>query len=71
MKELCGTVGFVVAAFALFRLTYGAWPPTTGDFGPWLASDGRAMLAMLAGIAGGFAGLVIGRAIGRTLSRER
>jgi tetratricopeptide (TPR) repeat protein len=61
MKDLCGTIGFFIAGTGVFRLVYGAWPPTSGDFLQWLASDSRARWAMAFGLVAGIFGAVVGR----------
>jgi tetratricopeptide (TPR) repeat protein len=66
MKNLYGTLAFFIAGVGTFRLIYGVWPPTEGDFGQWLYSDIRARWAMVAGILAGMLATAIGRAFSRT-----
>lgn len=68
MKDFFGTLGFFVAGLITFRLSYGAWPPTQGNFGKWLSSDSKARWAMLAGLVVGMVGAVIGRAFSGMLN---
>lgn len=52
MKNTCGMIGFMVVALITFRLLNGAWPPMEGRLGEWLASNPRAVWAMIAGVVG-------------------
>ena len=56
MKEAAGTVTFVVCGLLVFRFTYGAWPPTEGNFAEWFLRDAGARWALLWGVMGGIVG---------------
>lgn len=70
MKNLCGTIGFVILGMVTFRFVYAAWPPFDGNFGQWMSSDPKTRWAMVAGIVGGMVGAFIGRAIARILGQQ-
>jgi cytochrome b len=61
MKEIGGTIGFVIFGLLTFRYYYGAWPPTEGDFNQWLTSDPSAGWAMVAAVVGGMVGAIVVR----------
>jgi hypothetical protein len=63
MKNLLGTIGFFVVASVVFRVFYGAWPPSSGSFLPWLASDSRAQWSLMASLVAGAMGSAILRAL--------
>lgn len=75
-KNLCGTLGYWLAAMATFRLAYGAWPPLDGALGQWLASDPKAVWSLVVGVVVGIPGALVGRALadrtgaGRTKGRR-
>ena len=56
MRGFTGTVAFLIAASSTFRIVYGQWPPTSGNFGQWFFSDSRARWATLAAV---LVGLVV------------
>jgi hypothetical protein len=51
MQGFLGTIVFFVTAWIAFRWMYGSWPPTSGKFGQWLASDARARWSLLGSLA--------------------
>lgn len=61
MKSFLGTLGFAIVGLMTFRLVYGSWPPTEGEFAQWLRADSRARWALAAGTLAGVIGLIIGR----------
>lgn len=63
MKDLLGTIGFFAVASGAFRVFYGAWPPTSGSFLSWLASDSRAQLSLVASLVVGGVGSALLRAL--------
>jgi hypothetical protein len=67
MRDFVGTLAFFIAGTSTFRIIYGRWPPTSGNFGQWLVSDGKARWAILAGLLVGMVATVIVRGLRRTL----
>lgn len=49
MRDFFGTLTFFIGGTGTFRIIYGQWPPTSGKFGQWLLSDGKARWAILVG----------------------
>ncbi len=67
MQNFFGTITFFIAGTGTFRIIYGRWPPTSGNFGQWLFSDARARWAVLGGMLVGMVVTVIVRGLTRTL----
>jgi hypothetical protein len=70
MKQLYGSLVFFLAGTGTFRLVYGAWPPTAGDFGQWLSSDSKAKWAICAGLLAALFASAIARAMSGTSEPE-
>jgi tetratricopeptide (TPR) repeat protein len=66
MRDFFGTLTFI-AGTGTFRIIYGQWPPTSGRFGQWLLSDGKARWAILAGMLVGMVATSIVRGLTGTL----
>jgi len=70
MKDICGTVGFIIAAMAMFRIVFGGWPPATGNFGHWISSDPKAVWSVAASVTAGIVGAFIGRVFINVLNKR-
>lgn len=71
MKNIFGTIGFFITSMVTFRLVYGSWPPTAGNFKQWISSDPRALWAMAAAVIVGMLGALIGRAFVTIVNKQQ
>ena len=67
VRDFLGTLTFFIAGTSTFRIIYGRWPPTGGNFGLWLLSDGKAIWAIAAGLLVGMVATSIWRGLIGTL----
>jgi Tetratricopeptide repeat len=67
MRDFLATMTFFIVGTGTFRVMYGQWPPTSGNFGQWLLSDGKARWAILAGMLVGMVATSIMRGLTGTL----
>jgi cytochrome b len=65
MKNVSGTIGFFLAGLGVFRLVYGAWPPSQGSFSQWVSSDPHAKGAIAAGLVAGVVGALVARSLSK------
>lgn len=63
MRDFFGTLTFFISGTSTFRIIYGRWPPTSGNFGQWFFSDGKARWAILAGVVVGMVATSIVRGL--------
>ena len=63
MRDFLGTLTFFIAGTSTFRMIYGQWPPTSGNFGQWLVSNGKGRWAILAGMLVGIVATSIVRGL--------
>jgi len=71
MKDIFGIIGFLITSLVTFRLVYGSWPPTTGNFIQWVSSDSKVLWAMAAAVIVGMLGTLISRALVSVMNKQQ